>query len=495
MRIGLIPLDERPIHNRFPALVAAGAGAVLVRPPIHLLSQRRRPGNSEALAEWLHQTAPSLDGLIVSCDQLGYGGMIAARTNHLPPAAVLDRLETLRRLRVAHPQLPIFGFSHIMRMSPGSDLIEEPSYWAEFGSSLYRYSLLLEAEHSGTATAAEQLEMQQLTAHIPAQVRRDMLVRRLRNQTVNQALLHMLSDEIFDVLTISVDDRQDGSLADRERRWLTEWAALVTDRPQLSVYPAGEELGAVLVARMLLWLQRRSARVAVRTTDGAALPAALQLMIDQQLQALGLQPAAADSTDLQLLLHLSPADAVHGTADAAPAAGLLSGQPLALADLAAGEPGGSAWIRSVGNRQDLRQLGGYCGWGYSGATIGCSLAQSVSRLLGPAAAAADRERMVLSRLIEDVGYRGLVRPDLLHWLQQRHQSHEPPNGAVQAQYCQLAEQSLNTFIGQLHGFAEQFEIAPASLYLPWRRTAEIDFTLRERTGVHISESIDSVIGC
>jgi hypothetical protein len=494
MRIGLIPLDERPIHTRFPAQIAAAAGAVLVRPPIHLLSQRRRPGNSEALAEWLHQTTPTLDGLVISCDQLGYGGMIAARTSHLPPAAVLDRLETLRRLRVAHPQLPIFGFSHIMRVSSGSDLLEEPGYWAEFGPGLYRYSLLLEAEYSGTATAAELQELQQLTTEIPAQIRRDMLVRRLRNQTVNQALLHMLSDEIFDVLTISVDEQSDGSLAARERRWLSEWAELVTDRPQLAVYPAGEELGGVLVARMLLMLQRRSARVAVSTTDGTPVPAALQPVIAQQLQMLGLQAAAPGDGEIALLLHLADDDAGRRAATAALAAGLAGQRPPALADLSAAAQGDSALIRTMGSRFDLRQLSGYCGWGSGGATIGCALAQAVSRLSGRAAAA-DRERMVLYRLIEDAGYRGLVRPDLQRWLQQRHRSNEPPNGAVQAQYCRLAEQALNSLIGSLIGFAEQFEIAPTSLHLPWQRTAEIDFVLRERMSIDVDEPIGSIIGC
>ena len=43
MRIGLIPLDERPANTRYPAMIAAIAGVDLVLPPTDLLSSFRTP--------------------------------------------------------------------------------------------------------------------------------------------------------------------------------------------------------------------------------------------------------------------------------------------------------------------------------------------------------------------------------------------------------------------------------------------------------------------
>jgi hypothetical protein len=57
VQIALLPLDERPVNTRLPADVAAIAGGRVLLPPASILPSMRRPGDTSALREWLHQTA------------------------------------------------------------------------------------------------------------------------------------------------------------------------------------------------------------------------------------------------------------------------------------------------------------------------------------------------------------------------------------------------------------------------------------------------------
>lgn len=224
MKIGLIPLDERPANTRYPAMIAAIGGAELLLPPAELLSERRRPADCDALIGWLTRVAPDLDALVVSCEMLGYGGLIASRTSHDPAAAVLARLDALRALRLAHPSLKIYGFSVITRVSNADDATEEPDYWAGYGARLYRLSQLLDRQEQGQMVEAE---LAALAGEIPAEHRADFLRRRMRNHAANLAALQLLADGALDLLVLSSDDTSPYGLPSREKRWLAGWGTVL----------------------------------------------------------------------------------------------------------------------------------------------------------------------------------------------------------------------------------------------------------------------------
>lgn len=292
MRIGLIPLDERPANTRYPAMTAAIAGAELVLPPAELLSAGRRPADCVALGAWLAAVAPGLDALIVSVEQLGYGGLVASRITDEPAATLLAHLEPLRALRRAHPALAIYGFNVVTRVSNADDAAEEPAYWAEHGAQLYAFSQLLDKQRQGHAVADE---LARLEAAVPAALRRDFLARRLRNHAVNLAVLGLLEDATLDLLVLASDDTSPFGLPAAERGWLGLWAELLGRKGDqgpktkgqglpvavspgfgnaqrhgigpsslvlgpLLMYPGADEVACVLVARLL------NARAGVRPT-------------------------------------------------------------------------------------------------------------------------------------------------------------------------------------------------------------------------------------
>jgi hypothetical protein len=341
MRIGLIPLDERPANTRYPAMLAAIAGAELALPPAEALSARRRPADCAALARWLAAEAPQLDALIVALEQLGHGGLIAARTSAEPAATILARLEPLRALRLAHPRLTIYGFSVITRVSNANDAVEEPAYWAEYGERLYALSQLLDRRRQGQPVAAE---LAALEAAIPAAHRRDFVARRLRNHAVNLAALGLLEDATLDLLVLSSDDTSPLGLPSAEKAWIAGWgellglaadggrwpvdgdaglaadggrwtvdgeagalsgtqhSALSTQHSALLMYPGADEVACVLLARLLNARAGVAPRVAVRYAppEAAANVAAyedgpIHLTVERQLLAAGGRLAEAEA--------------------------------------------------------------------------------------------------------------------------------------------------------------------------------------------------------
>jgi hypothetical protein len=80
-RIAILPLDDRPVNYDYPRLLAAIAGLQVELPPRAWLGNPWRAAQHEQLIDWLRQTAPTADGLIVAVDTLAYGGLIPSRSN------------------------------------------------------------------------------------------------------------------------------------------------------------------------------------------------------------------------------------------------------------------------------------------------------------------------------------------------------------------------------------------------------------------------------
>src|SRR5262245_61364109 len=124
-------------------MLAEIAGAEPLLPPPAILSDFRKPAHTDALVAWLTENGKELDALIVSCEMLGYGGLIASRVSDEPTAPIIARFETLRTLKTRFPNLIILGFNLITRIPSYNDATEEPDYWAKYGVDLFGLSQLL----------------------------------------------------------------------------------------------------------------------------------------------------------------------------------------------------------------------------------------------------------------------------------------------------------------------------------------------------------------
>jgi hypothetical protein len=515
MRVGLLPLDERPVNTRYPAMIAAIAGVELALPPDDMLSNVREPARCDDLAAWLHAIAPALDALIVDVEMLTFGGLIASRISDDPPGAALSRLDVLRAIRSELPDLPILAFNVITRISNANACTEEPLYWETYGTRLYRLSQLLDRAAQGEPLLDE---IAALRDEIPPEVLRDMLRRRLRNHIANLASLHLLDSGAINLLVLSSDDTSPFGLGSREKRWLANWADLLalgqnhpaTDGQEnatrssgmLLMYPGADEVGCALLARLINQHAGRAPRIApiYAIPGGEEIVAPyedgpVRLTVERQILAIGGTVATADANpDLWLAINTpSPRrtewdetfaaeerDERYDHLDALVervSALQESGQQVIVADVAYPNGADPVLMELLIEKVDLLRLAGFGAWNTAGNTIGTALAQGCAALLAttPTQQIAHL-RFLLHRFIEDWGYQQVVRRAARAMLERMTGAHEPDDTTMGA-ICRWIETNLNARIGALPGFAGHWRITPGSTRLPWRRLFEVDFAL------------------
>jgi hypothetical protein len=498
MQIGLIPLDERPVNTRYPAMIAQIAGAEVVQPTP--LSHIRTPADCDRLAAWLREQAASLHALIVSIQMLGYGGLIASRTTHDSAAQIIARLEVLREIKRLYPHLRIYGFDLITRISFANDNFEEPLYWDTYGIRLYMYSQLLDRQLQGEEVRAE---LDRLQAEIPPEHLQDFLARRLRNHTVNLAVFELLTSGVFDLLILSSDDTSEYGLGTREKRWLTEWASRLSVGDRLLMYPGADEVGCALLARAINRdsQPRFYVHYSIPGDEDITAPfedGAVRITVERQVRAVG-GVLVDDSTHADFILAVntpSPSGvrifdpAIAESERAYRAAHLLgfvhhikdrldAGRRVILADVA--YPNGADPVLVSLLREhlgaDITKLSAYGGWNTAGNTIGTALAQGVaSSMAHDEKARRAAEQFLLHRFVEDWGFMHVTRPDLSSWLVEQNGTTTITAANFEGAKA-LIEFGLQSCLDELPGFSGHWRIVPSSIRLPWVRTFEVDFDL------------------
>ncbi|HMQ31760.1 MAG TPA: DUF4127 family protein, partial [Chloroflexaceae bacterium] len=493
MKIGLLPLDERPANTRYPAMVAAIAGAEVLLPPAVALGAGRRPADRAALGAWLAAMAPELDGLIVSLELLGYGGLIASRTGDEPAVEALTRLELLRQLRRTQPRLPVYGFGVVTRVSNANDAVEEPEYWAEHGERLYALSQLLDRRRRGQAVGDE---LARLEADVPATHRRDWLRRRLRNHAVNLAALGLLEDGALDLLVLSSDDTSPDGLPSAEKAWLSGWRELLGPQPALLMYPGADEVACALVARMLNERAGAAPTVAARyaPTEAAANVAAyedgpISVTVERQVLAAGGR-AVAGAADLWLGVNAPVArraewDPAHAAEERDGRRGALEalvaearahmdspdGPLVAIADVAYPNGADPALIDLMLAGLDLGGLAAYGAWNTAGNTLGTTIAQGFAALLCDSAEGrAAHELLLTHRLVEDWGYQQLVRAEVRAWLRERTGHHDPRTAEEAEAARERVEAGRGAPLAPLPGLGGSQALPPGGVRPPLGRT-------------------------
>lgn len=504
MAIGLIPLDERPVNVRYPAMIAEIAGVSLRQPPVGILSKARTPADHAALDQWLIETASELDYLIVSIEMLGYGGLIASRTTDDKAVTVINRLESLRLVKQRYPDLKIYGFDLIQRISYSNYNFEEAPYWSEYGTRFHRYSQLLDRQLQGQDVSEE---LESLRAQLPDEHIEDYLTRRLRNHIVNLNVLEMFKDNVFDLLVISSDDTAEYSIGTREKRWVSEWVdRTLADPERLLMYPGADEVGAALFIRAVnqqhgftpkfvldyaiegdetviapfedgpvsLTLERQIRAVGGElVTDAGAADLVVAVNTPSRIRTPFFDPQYAASEREQRLPHIEQfVERVKGYVEA--------GKQVIVADVAYPNGADPVLVDLLREQVDLTSLAAYGAWNTAGNTIGVALAHGIAALDAEKSPAQQRaqQRFLLHRFVEDWGYQHHVREGVGDRLEQETGERSIPPEQLDAVKANM-EAGLITRLGELPGFVDKWRIANGSTRLPWERLFEVDFDLEQ----------------
>ncbi len=506
--LALLPLDERPVNTRYPEMLAAIGGATLLLPPLSIQGSQREPAELEAVRDWLQAVSGEADAVIASADFLGFGNLINARISHDSAATVLARLSQLAEINAA---CPVHAFSLITRVSNADDAVEEPTYWAEWGTRFSRYARLMHQHERGACE--DQAELARLDAVLPAELKVDWLRRRLRNHTVNLGLLDLAARGEIASLRLTSDDTSPWGFPSRERDWLHGWNHLLgpalTDRVQM--HPGADEVGSAILSHLLMARTGRTPRVRVVYShpEDRVLVAPYEdrpvwETVEGQIRACGCIPA--EDGDCDFVLGVTPPsprrtdyrpeflEDDRQTRTAAYQAFLQTlageqgrGVPVALADVAypnGGDPLLMELLLSADCPLSLGTLAAYGAWNTAGNTLGVVAAQAAcAGLVGNDPARHRAQRVFLAhRFLEDWGYQSVVRREaraeaVRLW---GRPEPEPSSPAEQALLCAFIESRLAACLAllQARGLGAGLALAPGSVRLPWRRTFEVGFELQ-----------------
>lgn len=501
MRIGLIPLDERPVNIRYPAMIAQIAGVELLQPQRDILSFIRTPAQSDQLIAWLRKEAKGLDVLIVSFEMLAFGGLIASRTTEDSSDQILLRLNALREIKRECPSLVVYAFDLITRISRSDNNFEEPQYWETFGSRIYQYSQLLDQDRQGL-DVGDQIEV--LQGQIPVEHIQDFMARRLRNHIVNLAALELLNDGVLDLLVLSSDDTSPYGIGSREKRWLSELAErTLLGGDRLLMYPGADEVGCALLARALNEhrdsLPTFAIRYAVPGDEEIIAPfedGPVRTTVERQVRAVG----------GKIVTDISEADyvvAVNTPSNRQPPFLVATdeehearrpiiepfardvgrwvdeGKRVIVADVTYPNGADPALVQLLCQHVTLDRLAAYGSWNTAGNTIGTALAQGIaSSMVQSDDQKVARSRFLAHRFVEDWGYQLRVRRELIRWLQDEFNSSDIRPSNIESATAMI-EEKLQACLPELPGFADLWRITPGSTRFPWERTFEVDFELEQ----------------
>ena len=96
MKIGFVPIDNRPVCYTLPEIIAGIDEEIeFYIPDRKFLGDLKKCADINKLFEWL-KSLPELDAIVLSLDTLAYGGLVPSRRCPETFEQIKSRIETLK---------------------------------------------------------------------------------------------------------------------------------------------------------------------------------------------------------------------------------------------------------------------------------------------------------------------------------------------------------------------------------------------------------------
>lgn len=380
-KILLVPLDGRPPCRQFVMDAGSIASYEVIAPPSEIQDYYSLPGDTAALRKWMEENIDGSHALILSIDQLLYGGLLAAREKDASPEEVASMLAFLQRLHAEHPEIPIYAFSILPRLAP-QDTIDgyHERRW------LMEYSRLVGKKHDGLSV--DDGEIRALEEKISSESMRKYLSHFRKSNDLNRHLSELAEAGIFERLILGQDDGERHSIPnikkDELRRYLKD-RNISEERVFLT--HGADEIALTLLAE----IQNRETgfrpRVFLKYNDEACRRRIMPYMAisagdtaEEKLRMLHAVPASSpEEADFILFLSAndSDEDTLGSRRDSLRYLEQQKGRPIALVDL------GRHFQKSeilmpllIKEDYPVNSLIAYAGWNTTSNSVGTALAQA-----------------------------------------------------------------------------------------------------------------------
>ena len=491
MNIGFIALDSRPCNYLWPQKLLRGTKFKLIVPPREFMGSLSVTGDRDKIGTWLRENIKTMDALILSMDMITYGGLIASRRLDEEVSSLIKRLKIIEELKVLNPDLKVYAFSVLMRISINVDSPESEKHW----KNIFHYSKL---HYQITQLKRTNLEknLKEIELIIPEKILSDYLQTRRRNFKLNVKFLDFLDKGIIDFLVYSQEDAAEYGLHREEQ---TELKKIIRRRDLLEkvdVLTGTDEFCSLLLARYLNDLMGRTPKFFVDYTydEGRFVIApyedcCIDISVGEHIRVLGgMQTAEPDNAEIIYLCHNSKEEPVDlftiipDDFEKEPAQVFLkkfkkyikTGIPVAIADVLYSNGGDPALVSSLISENYLKDISSYSALNTTSNSIGVSLSLANIDLL----LRFDEKhlsQLIFERVLDDCCYQTLFRHKINKKMHDSGLSPLNLKGKSQL-FEQELKDSLRMYLEKILKH-EKRGIKYFNVVFPWDRTFEIEIDL------------------
>ena len=428
-RVLFVPHDNRPISDEQTADTLRMMEWDIVVPPDDLLGGRGILGDPEAVWAWLEQEAPTAHIAVVSTDTLLYGSLVGSRKHAYPIEEIEARLARFAAFKAQHPKLRLYAFGSVMRTPRSAEASggEEPSYYAHYGSDIFRFTALTDKQETDGLTRREKKEYAFLQRLIPEAAIEDWLARRNKNFHASARLIDLTRAGTFQYLALGRDDNAPYSQTHMESRKL---AAIGEDLgvARFQAMAGIDEFALMMLTRAVNDWTRTVPFVYVKYNwgrGGSTVPSYSDETISDTIKAHvmatgGLLVTSPKNADFVLCVNTNPNGKTYEANDRAndgkPHEGTkyfvdlvaesVAAGPTCVADIAFANGADNALMEALKARDLLFQLRAYAGWNTATNSTGFVLCQGMlSAKMEPEA----YDQLLLRRYLDDWVYQANIR--------------------------------------------------------------------------------------
>lgn len=380
-RILLVPLDGRPPCKQFVIDAGLIAGIEIITPPSNLQDYYSQAGDTNGMRQWLLDNANGADAVIISIDQLLYGGLLAAREKDLPAAESENLITFLKDFHAKYPAISLYAFSILPRQTP-QDTID--GYQER--KDLLEYSRLTGRKAAGLAI--DETRLANLKASIPPASLSRYLSHFTKNEKLNEQLIKLAQEDILTQLILGQDDGEPFSIPNIEKEHLRKYIlqnSLAADKVFLT--HGADEIALDILAKINNQHQQFSPRIYV-DYNASSTPAAIMpymaidtaATVSEKIAMLGgIQVSAPTEADFILYISANDANTISSRLETVKKLQTYqkNSQPVALVDLSKHFSAKETVLPLlIENNYPLNSLLAYAGWNTTSNAIGTSLAEA-----------------------------------------------------------------------------------------------------------------------
>jgi len=498
-KILYVPLDDRPVNLAYVEKTMEAVPVQFQIVPRSYLGHRQEVAQIDKLWQWVFSNSNKADVVVLSADNMIYGGLVSSRRHFLTEALLGERVENFRKLKKMHPRTKIYAFSTIMRSPKQSLGFVEPDYYETYGNRIFQITSLQYKKESTGLSSGEEKKLASLLTQVPPEFLADWQNRRAKNLEVNRSLIRLVKGGVIDYFVLCRDDNAVYSQSSKEYQHLSQEARELLEFPAHSLrkyvsFNGADEVGMVLLARALNLY--RTPKVLVRYAEGVGektIPSyedqPVGINVDNHIFAAGGVPVDSDSPRDLILAVNTPWDGI--VREAAGLANTIkdkrslrsfvtllqgyldAGERVSLADISFVNGADNALLEQLSKKRSLPQLTAYAGWNTAGNSIGYALGQG---LIGDLLPPKERESLLAVRLLDDWAYQANVRQEIKKDILAPAKISPWQLGAQEAMITAQTKQKIWDFS---RSKLADFPLQDLQITYPWNRLFEINVEIKK----------------